>query len=227
MKAAMYRVFKLVITAVPLLGIYSANILHANSVYQEIYELKGICNLHDQWMASIHNNSTGGGNWLKAGQKIGNLTFEDFDQTTELARFSYKSEVFTLSLKANNESTFSTMLTSKLPAQALEEIESKVADYESGIKKILLDPDKIPSDSNALAKRVKEITTLVSNYREKLINEHQSQLETALTLNSSDNTNIGLQIRKRNRVNSRIWASDHVRDHGAPEGAEYLVREYN
>lgn len=188
---------------------------NAQFTYVEKFELAGVCKINGRYMVSLNDKTRGAGFWLQEGQSLGELKFNSFDANTKTAVFSSGNHSFELKLR-RAEGVVVSVVSSLHPNRSdLQEIESKVSEYSKGLKLLLADPDSGPRLSHAQAKLDKDIEKMVTNYRNQLIAGLSKEAESSLLQENSQASEV-IGIKRRNRVNSRIWASDHIKKHGLP-----------
>lgn len=189
---------------------------YALFTYTEKFELAGVCEIDGRYIVSLSDKSSGAGFWLQEGQNFGELMFKSYDANTKTAIFFSGDHSFELKLRRTDDTVVSVASSLRPNRSDVQEIESKVREYSKSLKILLIDPDSGPRPPEAQAKLEKEMKKMVTNYREQLIAGLSEQAESsALQENAQASTRIG--IKRRNRVNSRIWASDHIEKHGLPE----------
>lgn len=190
---------------------------YAQFTYAERFGLAGVCEINGRYMVSLSDKLSGAGFWLHEGQSFGDLKFNSFDANTKTAVFFSGDHSFELKLRRADDVVVVSVVSSLQHNHSdLQEIESNVREYSKSLKILLADPDSGPRPPEAQAKLEKEMKKMVTNYREQLIAGLSEQAESsALQENAQPSKVIG--IKRRNRVNSRIWASDHIEKHGLPE----------
>jgi hypothetical protein len=189
---------------------------YAQYTYAERFELAGVCEINGRYMVSLSDKLSGAGFWLHEGQSFGDLKFNSFDANTKTAVFFSGDHSFELKLRRADDVVVSVVSSLQHDRSDLQEIESKVGEYRKGLKILLADPDSGPRPTEAQAKLEKDMANMVTNYRDQLIAGQSEEAESsALQENAQASKVIG--IKRRNRVNSRIWASDHIEKHGLPE----------
>lgn len=183
------------------------------------YALKGICNLNDEWMLSIKDVRSGHHEWLQAGQSFGSLRLLSYDSESESAQLSYQDKTFSLRLAQNSHEPLSVVRSSTSPNDVLDLINKKAEAYRVDLHKQLIAGDPRVRSHEALRKLEKKLETSVANYKQRLLAEYDRDPNNTDVLTDVQAANSGPRItggRLRNRVNSRIWASDHIDKHGLP-----------
>lgn len=193
-----------------------ASASHAQFTPAEKFELAGVCEIDGSFMVSLSDKVSGAGFWLHEGQSLGELKFNSFDANTKTAVFSSGDHSFELKLRRAEDVGVSVVFSLRPNRSDLQEIESKVSEYSKGLKILLADPESGPRPPEAQAKLEKDMEKMVKNYRDQLIAGQSEQAESS-ALHENAQASKGIGIKRRNRVNSRIWASDHIEKHGLPE----------
>jgi hypothetical protein len=189
---------------------------YAQFTYSDKFELSGVCKINGRYMVSLSDKNSGSGFWLQEGQSFGELMFNSFDAETKTAAFYAGNHGFELKLRRAEDIAVSVASSLRPNSFELQEIESKVGEYRKNLAPILAAPDSGSRTPEAQAKLEKDMEKMVTNYREQLIARLSAQAESsALQENAQASKVIG--IKRRNRVNSRIWASDHIEKWGLPE----------
>ena len=192
----------------------------ADIALSKAYQMKGICKIKGDWMVSLFNTESGNRFWLRTGQSIGALQLTTFDDKTYTAHLSYNDEEFALMFDRPENRPQAVLLSIPQRHDQVAQIEEEVNAHREGLKRILVEPISGPRTSKAQAKLEKDLANMVTNYREQLIadlSRQESNPEATILLSSSEPRHGTVGIKRRNRVNSRIWASDHIEKHGMPE----------
>lgn len=182
----------------------------------DTYQMHATCQINGKWIVSILNIQNGQRFWLRSGQGIGDLKFHSFDGATHTATLSHLGENF--SLKLNQATDSPQNVSTSVPAYTSRyaEVEHKVNLYRKGIMQMLEAPASGPRRPEAQSKLQRDLSNMVANYRASLINESAIKQEESLHSSVSDQDQKIIGIKRKNRVNSRIWASDHIEKHGLP-----------
>ena len=192
------------------------------------YTLKGICNIDGTWMLSIKDNPNKQHFWLKVGQRFGDLHLLTFNPDSSTATLLYQQEEFTLALAEMENSPTMVISSRSLTFEQIEQIKKKVESHRQGLNQVLLaTPKSGPRSLEARKKIEKDLENAVANYRQRLMSQAEdnfitnevspvAKINAATAGNSSKEVSI-IGVKRRNRVNSRIWSSDHITKHGMPE----------
>ena len=191
------------------------------------YTLKGICNIDGTWMLSIKDNPNRQHFWLKVGQRFGDLHLHTFNPDSSTATLLYKEEEFTLALAEKDNSPIMVISSRSLTFEQIEQIKKKVESHRQGLNQVLLATPKSGLRSLEARKKIeKDLEDAVANYRQRLMSQAEDNFITnevspvakinASTVGTSKEVSI-IGVKRRNRVNSRIWSSDHITKHGMPE----------
>ena len=192
------------------------------------YTLKGICNIDGTWMLSIKDNPKKQHFWLKVGQRYGDLHLYTFNPDSSTATLLYQEEEFTIALAEMDNSPIMVISSRSLTFEQREQVKKKVESHRQGLNQVLLATPKSGPNSLETRKKIEQdLDNAVANYRQKLMSEAEVNSITnevspdakinAATVGTSNNEVSIIGVKRRNRVNSRIWASDHIIKHGMPE----------
>jgi hypothetical protein len=192
------------------------------------YTLKGICNIDGTWMLSIKDNPNRQHFWLKVGQRFGDLHLHTFDPDSSTATLLYQEEEFTIALAESDNLPIMVISSRSLTFEQIEQIKKKVESHRQGLNQVLLaTPKSGPRSLEARKKIEQDLENAVANYRQRLMSQAEDNSITnevstaakinAATVGTSSNEVSIIGVKRRNRVNSRIWSSDHIKKHGMPE----------
>jgi hypothetical protein len=185
------------------------------STIDKLFELKGVCKLGETWMASVNFKEDDGSFWLKAGQRRGHLQLISYDPETYTAKFTYQDQVFELMIAEADASPIGVLGSTVLSNKEMAEVDRKVEAYRKGLKQILAAPETGPRDREKQLQLEQNLQKSVSDYRRRLVAAYDDNTPSAEVGESSGQNEIW--VRRRNRVNSRIWASDHIEKWGLPQ----------
>lgn len=192
------------------------------------YTLKGICNIDGAWMLSIKDNPNRQHFWLKVGQRFGDLHLHTFNPDSSTATLLYQEEEFTLALAEKDNSPIMVISSRSLTFEQIEQIKKKVESHRQGLNQVLLATPKSGPRSLETRKKIEQdLENAVANYRQRLMSQAEdnfitnevstdAKINAAAVGTSSKEVSI-IGVKRRNRVNSRIWSSDHIKKHGMPE----------
>jgi|GEM_PF-6498183 len=189
---------------------------HAHGTALKNYQMSGTCQIGNDWIVSIFNTESGHRLWLRTGQSLGTLRFKSFDAATHTATLSYGEEEFRLQLTRPVDSPLDSAKSTAPEHRGLALIEQKVNEYKEGLLLLLADPASGPRTPEAQAKLKQNLANMVTNYRDSLMAEPSGQENAIETSNDSTRRSL-IGIKRRNRINSRVWASDHIEKHGVPD----------
>lgn len=195
--------------------ILTASVSHAFGSPLEAYRMSGICQLQGDWIVSISNAENGRRLWLRIGQSIEGLQFNSFDAETNTATLLYENEEFKLTLHDASDCSQAVARSEPLNQNQHKEIQDRVKEYQAGLQVLLREPADGPRSPKAQAKLKQDLANMVANYRDSLLTELTEQ-ENATESSVSETKRNNISAKRRNRVNSRIWASDHIEKHGHP-----------
>lgn len=173
-------------------------------------------------MLSIKDQQNGSSVWLKVGQTYGVLKLQSFNSVNSTATLSYDGQLFELKISQYDGTPLVVINPEVHTEEILADINQKVEAYRKGLSQILATPDAGPRSSGEQQKLEQDIQNAVANYRQQLmVTTDQQPSPTSI---SDGIERHGLGVRRHNRVNSRIWASDHIEKYGEPdENGELIV----
>jgi len=177
-----------------------------NTQLADTFALKGVCKLDQKWMLSVQDNKNGYHLWMYVGQSRGSLKLLSYDSVSGSAQLSYQDQTFSLKLGK--------------PSETLTRIDKKTEAYRQGTQRLLEKPDSGARSQEAQQKLERDLEVSVANYRHRLLTKYIENTTDPIALASNGEAGSELRItggRRRNQVNSRIWASDHIEKHGLPE----------
>jgi len=187
------------------------------------YEIRGFCELPNTSLFSIRNLETGGSRWVEIGQQHGTITVMDYNRGTGLFRAVYQeSEVF---LKLQTPDIWAKPVNAAFAGTEEILTQQKVDSLIDAYSRELT--ETLPRESHKLHGAMK----IAANNR---LNAYKTELQGALERQQSSSVKIDTEnkgpdpkpsirnLRETNKVNARIWASDHIREHGEPD--ERLTR---
>jgi hypothetical protein len=179
----------------------------------EPFLLSGIFDFENRLQFSIKHQETGRSGWIAQGRDFEGLQLESYNNSKQQAHGSYMGRPITLDLQTQK---YSLLLWSEFPqtTEPLPETEQSIAELQRSLY------DQLPPPGNPLHIPMQQsIDNRIASMRASLVDIDTNPKESPeLPVNSIENTIEGakLPIRTRNRVNSRIWASDHIKIHGLP-----------
>jgi hypothetical protein len=177
--------------------------------------MSGTCQVGEDWLVSILDTESGHRFWLRTGQSFGALKFKSFDAATHMATLLYGEEEFWLQLARAEDNPLGLATSTASQHGSSGRIEHKVNEYREGLLLLLAEPASGARTPEAQATLKRNLSTLVTNYRASLMAEPSGQ-DKAIETSSNNSHRRLIGIKRRNRVNSRIWASDHIEKHGVP-----------
>lgn len=182
----------------------------------KLYHLKGICNLEGQWMLSIKDNTNERHLWLRIGQRVGELRLNDYNPETGIATLAYQNHAFDLKLAESSHTPLRVLGSTTVSNDALNQINIKTEKYRQDVRKLLTTLAPESRTPEALAKLERDLEASVANYKQNLLATHNdtntSELNNRVTADANPLLVTG--VKRQNQINSRIWASDHIKIHG-------------
>jgi len=193
----------------------------------ENYKFHGILILGNEILISVHSNNNGGSRWVPIGGQFHGLKILDYDRDKKSILASYNNSVLWL------------------PLHEPAEVRSEQVQKKAGKKHEISEVENIKDGINEIPLQI-ILDRKVNNYKMALYDQmlpqnHQyskektSQIETTINSRIIDYTKnlrkkmndinagkshtvpIGVARPKEGRVETRIWASDHIEIHGAPD----------
>ena len=219
-----YRVLRLIkeiclLSATVCFHMYPSSHLDAKEISEQIeYEIRGYCELPNYKLFSVRNVQTGGSGWVKENQLYGAITVLSYNTNTGLFRVMYRDREVFLKLKDRDESALAVITSTILHEELLTEIKIKqlVEAYEKELSASL--PDTSHKLYSSMEKSLANRVNAYQNELEAKLKEQNNTTEgdtTAVIAANNLKPRIG-SLRTENQVNSRIWASDHIKVHGEP-----------
>lgn len=178
----------------------------------ELFSLRGIFEFNNRLQFSVQNQETGQSGWIAQGRDFAGLQLESYDHSMQQAHGSYLGRPVVLDLQTPKYGLllWSENAETKDP---LPETEQSIAQLQRALY------DQLPSEDNPLHTPMRQsIDNRIASMRASLTDSgtyNQKSPELSSTVIESNIARANLPIR-RNRVNSRIWASDHIKIHGQP-----------
>ena len=173
--------------------------------------LRGIFELNKQLYFSVESRFTGNNQWIAADKEFEGLTLEQYDQTKQEALGTFDQKPIKLRLFLNDNHLAYDPLTisdSKKLERAIETYKKNQYQNLPNQNSALYLPMKQAADN-----RIGELQMLPNQSTNSLRTETSTAIEVSSLENPSQVIN---KPKLRNRVNSRIWASDHIETHGLP-----------
>lgn len=193
------------------------------------YSLKGICNIDGTWMLSIKDRANNQHFWLKVGQRYGDLKLSAFNPEDTTATLLLQGYEFYLVLSEKENFPEKVIRSRQLKPDELKHINQQVEKYREELKRVLLaTPKSGPRRPETQLMLEQDIENAVANYRQRLMSIPESdQTDEIIASTSSGNSDAPkiIGVKRRNRVNSRIWASDHIEKYGEPDDNGKLIIE--
>jgi hypothetical protein len=183
-------------------------------------EIRGLVNLNENYMFSVHDIKTNQSKWIRKGQVFKGFKVTDYDSTNFMVVGFYLNSKVRLALAESElELIFNSavMDEEKQNTYSLAEIDYLVNNFRKN------EFAKLPDENEPLFYILKQSAeNRIASYKNSLISFNRDELPENVEPSIEDKTiplnnkpRIGSQ-RKMNNVNSRIWASDHVEEFGLP-----------
>jgi hypothetical protein len=185
-------------------------------------ELRGVCYFQNQWQFSIFNKKTTSSQWIYLNKKFHDILITDYDVDSSIATLSYKGKVLNLKIAKSNDTPI-VVLNSAIHTQSvIADINQKVDEFRQGLSQILGTPDTGPRNNKEQQKLEQDVENAVADYRQQLMAATDKN-QIPLGNISNDPRYHVTGVRRYNRVNSRIWASDHIEKYGIPDERRELI----
>lgn len=199
--------------ALVILSATSAQQVSANS--EGDYILRGVYKTNTKMLFSIESRITGRKGWVPANRTFEGLVLDRYDNHTMVAHGTLNEQSYTLPLlKSNGYSRATLVQFSDAGPLGTQTIDAAVKAYTTQTY------NELPPKNHPLYAPMKlsadnQITSFRQALKNPQVSSDTNQQPTAQPA-AQTTTAKPLAIR-RNRVNSRIWASDHIELHGLPE----------
>lgn len=208
----------------------------AQSIDKSIpYEFRGIIEFGNSTLFSVRSTSTDSARWLTINSCYESLKVLGYNKRASILHVNYKGQALEIPL-AKSQTNHASQKNANDAADSFHvplkrsEIDSRTNAFRE--KEL----SKIPNVNTKLKEALKQAAeNRVSAYRRELEERNKylnSELSSTSTTSMDDKTlsttqvaarvSIGIK-RVRNNVNSRIWASDHIKKHGEPDENGKLV----
>jgi hypothetical protein len=179
------------------------------------YILRGVYQTNTKLLFSIESRISGRRGWVAANRAFEGLVLDSYDSHSMVANGTLNEKVFTLPLHQASRYSRATLAhftnAGPLGAKAIEEAVKAYATTTF---------NELPPKNHPLYAPMKlSADNQITSFRQAL-EAPQTSPETATreTAQTEATTITAEPVAiRRNRVNSRIWASDHIELHGLPE----------
>jgi hypothetical protein len=212
------QIFTLICYAIATNGIATQSVSYATQISGLVhYKVSGYCEFNGNLMFSISDLRTGGSRWLSRAQVYNDLQLLEFDTHQQAFKAIYRGQEVYLHLKKTNDATV--VLPQSPPLQEETLSPSRIKQLVSELETKLI--AGLPEESHKLHTAMKtSIQNRIAAYESSMIAKQMRQAEGN---GHEHETFSGKQVkpmigslRQENRINSRVWASDHIEIHGEP-----------
>jgi len=202
------------VCSIYLVGALTINITLVGS--ESDFLLRGIFQTAKVVHFSIESHATGRKGWIAANKDFEGLTLESYDSVNRIAHGMRNGVSFELPLLKPEGFTNTRLLDLNTdPALSAAEKEAATQAYKRAVY------SELPPVNHFLYSPMKQAAdNRVATYRQALNSQKALKASADFIVPNPELTDVATPIprpRIRNRVNSRIWASDHIEIHGLPE----------
>ncbi|MDP4884227.1 MAG: hypothetical protein NWR08_08840 [Opitutales bacterium] len=177
----------------------------------EQFLLRGVFEYKDQLQFSILHRESGQCGWIVQGRNFQGLQLESYNQVRQQAHGFYMGQPITIDLPTPKHGL---PLWSEHPetSESLPQTEQSIAQLQLSLY------EQLPPKDDPLHLPMKQsVDNRIAEMRASLKDDGsmpQTNLEQLDTVGETAITSTKITRRTRNYVNSRIWASDHIKIHG-------------